>query len=660
MGPTDTALWASKVDYADSRIVSLRGDFSPSGILPVATGLRVTRLISRGIHTASAHRTRTFPLASLFAGFLVLMVCSTAAGAVITLNYGSYCENPDSGCCDLGLAIQSHNDQEKHGGCAAGTGDDTIVCPFFGYIGRDEPAVSSGYLTITHAEGISSSKFYGTYLTVNSGATLELKDISLTVTEQHFTIDKSLITNNGGIVILRASDLTNNGIRPPASGGAIANHGGEIFIEEPYNKKIVRLNGNAARQGGAIYNDAGTVTFKQSSGAVCEQNSALDGGCIFTRNGEVSIGSSHPPVRLDHNGGQKGGRGGAIAAENSKISINGAQIEENTEPDNAGLAGLGGAIYIDPKSTLILANGSCNGNTSRLGGCLYSNGGSVRLDNVLCSGNSTIDGGCLFTGPTGGGKLNISNSKISNNKATSGSRGGGLLLENTEALIGNSEITGNSAGTYGDGGIGSGGGIFGLTSNSNSPTEITMVGSTLADNTASKLGAGMELENFSSVTAVNSTFANEGPADLPEHGLHFDNSYANFDFTTLSLAPLSVEGVVEGDLRNSIFSDSSLCLGNVADGGGNLQYPEPFRSCQTSIPVANPLLDPAGLKDNGGPTPTIALLPDSAAIDAVSLNDCTDQNKKPIVIDQRGKPRPAPRHDACDSGAYEYQGMGSD
>ena len=58
----------------------------------------------------------------------------------------------------------------------------------------------------------------------------------------------------------------------------------------------------------------------------------------------------------------------------------------------------------------------------------------------------------------------------------------------------------------------------------------------------------------------------------------------------------------------------------------------------------NPQLDSAGLKDNGGPTQTIALQVGSPAIDAIPFALCTDQATPPrrLKNDQRGFPRPDP------------------
>jgi hypothetical protein len=62
-------------------------------------------------------------------------------------------------------------------------------------------------------------------------------------------------------------------------------------------------------------------------------------------------------------------------------------------------------------------------------------------------------------------------------------------------------------------------------------------------------------------------------------------------------------------------------------------------------------LDPKGLQNNGGPTQTIALLPTSAAVDAIPVASCTDTNGNPVTKDQRGDTRPQGK--GCDIGAYE-------
>src|SRR5215469_11597574 len=80
----------------------------------------------------------------------------------------------------------------------------------------------------------------------------------------------------------------------------------------------------------------------------------------------------------------------------------------------------------------------------------------------------------------------------------------------------------------------------------------------------------------------------------------------------------------------------------------------PF-SATGSLNNTDPLLDPAGLANNGGPTQTIALVLGSPAIDAIPLDSCTDQMGNPLKADQREFPRTDAGEQVCDIGAYEFQ-----
>ncbi len=74
----------------------------------------------------------------------------------------------------------------------------------------------------------------------------------------------------------------------------------------------------------------------------------------------------------------------------------------------------------------------------------------------------------------------------------------------------------------------------------------------------------------------------------------------------------------------------------IADAGYNISDDATCGFSATgSRNSTNPMLDPAGLQNNGGPTATIALDSESPAIDAIPLADCTDLNSNPIHTDQR-------------------------
>jgi hypothetical protein len=109
-------------------------------------------------------------------------------------------------------------------------------------------------------------------------------------------------------------------------------------------------------------------------------------------------------------------------------------------------------------------------------------------------------------------------------------------------------------------------------------------------------------------------------------------------------------------LRNTIVANSTSggnCFNvfsgsPIIDGGYNIDDDGTcgFTPETGSLPNTNPLLDPDGLQDNGGPTETIALLPESPAVDLVGQEACP-----PPQTDQRGVERP--QGEACDSGAFE-------
>jgi hypothetical protein len=96
---------------------------------------------------------------------------------------------------------------------------------------------------------------------------------------------------------------------------------------------------------------------------------------------------------------------------------------------------------------------------------------------------------------------------------------------------------------------------------------------------------------------------------------------------------------------------TSTSLGHNLDSAGTCGFTDP-----TDLASVNPLLGP--LQDNGGPTPTHALLPGSPARDAIPPADCTwDDDGNPLTpevaltTDQRGARRP--QGPGCDVGAFE-------
>jgi hypothetical protein len=114
-------------------------------------------------------------------------------------------------------------------------------------------------------------------------------------------------------------------------------------------------------------------------------------------------------------------------------------------------------------------------------------------------------------------------------------------------------------------------------------------------------------------------------------------------------------------LTNTIvanFTQGGNCDGTITDGGHNLDdgLTCGFTTANGSLSNTNPQFDPAGLKYNGGPTQTIALLANSPAISAGDADVCATA---PVNgVDQRSYMRPGTGYANCSIGAYEYNSPG--
>ncbi|MDQ2783404.1 MAG: IPT/TIG domain-containing protein [Chloroflexota bacterium] len=281
----------------------------------------------------------------------------------------------------------------------------------------------------------------------------------------------------------------------------------------------------------------------------------------------------------------------------------------------------GGGIY--SLGTLILTNDLIDhNNTLDIGGGVDSDGGT-----------SVTVTGCTFIGNTAGsygggisvtfGSASITNSTFSTNSAMYG--GGGIYFEDSvPSSVTNSTLTANSVTAYGGGGIY----IFN--------GYITLANDTIVNNSAVAPGGGGIYDGGQSLTITSSTIAMN----------HVNANGVGGGILSAGFAPVTVANAIiaNNDAGNCA---RSAPTGGITDGGHNLQFGD--ASCGVTIPVNDPLLDPGGLSNNGGPTQTIALLPGSPAIDAVPATGANCP-----TTDQRGIARPQPTGGACDSGAYEY------
>jgi hypothetical protein len=287
----------------------------------------------------------------------------------------------------------------------------------------------------------------------------------------------------------------------------------------------------------------------------------------------------------------------------------------------------GGGVF--NHGTLTVSNSTLSDNSAGFGGGIESDG-TLTVSHSTLSANSASYGGGVYNNY---GTLTVSNSTLSANSASSagGSSGGGIDNYVATASVSNSTLSDNSADT--------GGGIENILGT------LTVSNSTLSSNSAiigggsAIFGGGID-NYFGTVTVSNSTLS-ANSADFGggiynlQGTLRLQNTLVAGNRATNS-SP-DIFGGVQAGSRSNLVGIGDSNLSGIRNGiDGNL-IGSPFDPIDSRL---------GPLADNGGPTLTQALLPDSPARGAGNLDFATD-------TDQRGLPRVVDGQ--TDLGAYQTQ-----
>jgi CSLREA domain-containing protein len=262
--------------------------------------------------------------------------------------------------------------------------------------------------------------------------------------------------------------------------------------------------------------------------------------------------------------------------------------------------------------TMQNGNGTTSGNTGG-GGAIFVQYGALVLDSVILRSNETtfVGGAVAYTE---GGPNRIVNSTLSDNKAI---QCGAFSNSNALLVMENSTVSGNSA--IGDGSNTSiiGGG-FCTYHNEYVSTTMTIRNSTITNNSVMNAsdGGGGGINNNQAVMSIsNSIIAGNTASESPE----IRNT------GTIKSTGNNLIGDTAGDSANTYY--------------GNVIYQSSY------IRDVNPML--GALQNNGGTTPTHALLFGSPAIDK------GNNSFSPSAFDQRGFARIV--NGIIDIGAFELE-----
>jgi hypothetical protein len=191
--------------------------------------------------------------------------------------------------------------------------------------------------------------------------------------------------------------------------------------------------------------------------------------------------------------------------------------------------------------------------------------------------------------------------------------------------------------------------LVGITANNNSFDGVLSNGAVSISGAA--IGGnhwGVQTVNASSaanaITVTNSTLTDNSNVQILSEGA------ATVTGTTIAgTTAIGVFGLGTTVVTDSILASNggASCGVPVTDGGNNVVFPASDVSCPTTFIHGDPKLDI--LRDNGGPTQTMALLGGSAAAFLITAGatGCTAPG-----TDQRGVPR-LQNGQACDAGAFE-------
>ena len=293
--------------------------------------------------------------------------------------------------------------------------------------------------------------------------------------------------------------------------------------------------------------------------------------------------------------------GGGVSSTGGSLVVADTTVAGNTATAAGG--GIESTATLVVTDSVVTANNTIqaagNGSVADAGG-IENLSGQAWIDSSVVTDNTGIEGG----GISNTGELTVTNSTISGNSSSAALGGGGIYTDfrsdTSTTIVRNSTITGNSAT-----GTGAVGGVI-------SEAELTVENSTIAGNTT--VSGAANLRERSGTATVTSTIIAD-PIGGP--------NCAGLAITSL---------------------------------GFNL---ESANDCGFAQPTDQPSTDPllGSLRDNGGPTETLALPANSPAIDG-GIAD--------VATDQRGLPRPvnlsapnAAGGDGADIGAFERQLNGS-
>ena len=537
----------------------------------------------------------------LLAFVLLLTVAGPASAATIVVNQTMDNSPGSDAGCNLREAIINGSMNPGVIGCPQGstTATDVIIVP-------------PGYYVLRQFGGEEDAGMTGDF---DIGEAIELRGAGRneTIIDGGSVQDRVFHVLGGVTATIRSLTVTDGG--EAEAGGGIRNDGAALTLRD-----VLVIGNSTAGDGGGVFS-AGALTISDSA---IVDNTAFNGGGVYGN--DITIersliggndanqgGGIHAPADLTVSqtrilGNGAGENGGGVFTVDGPLSISDVTVNDNHA------AGGGGGFWLDSSfPDEVVQRAVLRGNSAQGGGGGIFFAGSVGVTNSAILNNMSFgDGGGLQI-PSFAGEVSISRSRISGNQAALD--GGGALTAAVGVSFDDVTVSDNAAGVFSNT-SGQGGGIH-------MGGAVTFTNVTISGNTSDPAEEGGGIYNNGGIaTLVNSTFAGN-------HAFSGENIH-----NALGAQANATNTLFVGD------SDRDQCSGGAIAGSNNLAFDPTEGDDCGSTQTDDIFLGP--LKNNGGPTPTHAIVPG---------DDAENGGLNCPPTDQRGVPRP--QGAGCDVGAYE-------
>jgi hypothetical protein len=234
---------------------------------------------------------------------------------------------------------------------------------------------------------MAGNSFNGSFITVSSGVTLTLRNI--TFAGRGSNNAPLVVVQNGGTLVLETGAVIMGNTNSGGSGGGVfVAAGGSLVINGG------TISGNKAAAGGGLYVTGAGASIRMTGGTISGNSTTGSGGGVFIDGGRLFEMSGNAVISGNTATDSTGG--GVYAAPGSSLVMTGSAAINGNE------ARAGGGVYVDAGGSLVMADSTgVSGNKAQIcgGGVYIDKNGSFKMPGGTIYGKSA---GVQLANTTGG------------------------------------------------------------------------------------------------------------------------------------------------------------------------------------------------------------------------------------------------------------------